>query len=125
MRFHGEQSDISNLISDRFRPPNRKGTKTTKAIYGGGKHESVCSLTKRCENTAPSIPGRPVSSQFRGCLLTHPVMGTHTLWRAIVTGHFYWRLQTFFLPLFLNDVAPKWVTADDSHNFLDILMILP
>lgn len=30
-----------------------------------------------------------------------------------------------FLQLFLDDVIPKWVRAEDTHNFLDPLMTLP
>lgn len=118
----GNNQTFQISLSDRFRPPYRERTKTTKAIYVGGKCESVCSLTKRWKNTGPQIPGRSVSSQFRSCLLTHSVMGANTLRRAIVTDHIHWRLQTFFLQLLLDDVVPKWVPTGDSHTCLGRLM---
>lgn len=50
--FMGNNQTFQISLSDRF-GPYRKRTKTTKAIYVGGKCESVCSLIKRWKNTGP------------------------------------------------------------------------
>ena len=99
-------------LPERSRPSQRK---RTEAIYVEGKRESVSSLTKRWEGAKPHIPGRPVCSRFRGCLLTHSVLGTNTLWRATVADHFYWRLRALFFQLFFDDVVPKRGKAEDTQ----------